>query len=138
MVNLSTKKVPVFKRSIFVLDGDKCSSLRNNRCPTIVFLPGKERPEDVFYKFLDSLAPDDDFWGGVGGYTKQVCFRDRPEIHPDRKIMKEWFRDQKPYWGSRGCSKLFNRWKKNNLEAVAQFRKDFSAILTKFDKDSEQ
>jgi predicted ATP-dependent endonuclease of OLD family len=138
LARLSQKKVPVFKRSIFVLDGDKSSSLKNSRCPRIIFLPGNERPENVFYKFLGGLDPDDEFWGGVGGYTKQVCFRDCPEIHPDRNVMKEWFRNQKPYWGSRGCSKLFNRWKKINPEAVIQFRTNFLNILDKLHRNSDQ
>jgi predicted ATPase len=138
LIRLSEKKVPVFKRSIFVLDGDQNSTLRNSKCPRIIFLPGNERPENVFYSFLDSLAPDDEFWGGVGEYTKQVCFSDCPVKHSDRNVMKEWFKNQKPYWGSRGCSKLFNRWKKSNTEAVVRFKEDFLNALDKLNTIIEQ
>jgi predicted ATPase len=128
LVTIANKKIAVFKRTIFVLDGDKSQALRRNKCPRVILLPGRERPENIFYRFLKGLPPGDTFWSGTGNYTKQVCFKDLLNISQDRTIMKEWFTIQKPCWGH-GCSKLFNRWKQDNNAATISFREDFTLIL---------
>jgi len=128
LVTIANKKIPILKNSIFVLDGDQNKSLKRNRCPRVLLLPGDSRPEDVFYNFLRNLKGNDSFWGGTGGYTQQVCFRDQPTISIDRKIMKNWFKAQSIYWG-RGCSKLFNRWKKDNAVLVKNFKAEFEETL---------
>ena len=128
LVTIANKKIAVFKRTIFVLDGDKSQALRRNKCPRVILLPGRERPENIFYRFLKGLPPGDTFWSGTGNYTKQVCFKDLLNISQDRTIMKEWFTIQKPCLGH-GCSKLFNRWKQDNNAATISFREDFTLIL---------
>jgi len=130
LVYIANKKIPVFKNSIFVLDGDQNSALRNNKCPRVLLLPSDKRPEDIFYIFLRKLPANDSFWGGTGGYTQQVCFRDLPNINNDREVMKNWFRNQSQYW-RKGCSKLFNRWKRNNQQLAENFKKEFENTLKK-------
>ncbi len=130
LVNIANKRIPVLENSIFVLDGDQNKSLKNNKCPRVLLLPGIKRPENLFYEFLRSLPANDIFWGNTGGYTQQVCFRDQPSISSDRDIMKRWFRTQSVYWG-RGCSTLFNRWKKENNKEISEFKKEFEETLNK-------
>jgi len=128
MLNIANKRIPVFRQSIFVLDGDRHRSLVRNRCPRVILLPGGNRPENIFHEFLKSLPPNDKFWGTTGGYTKQFCFRNQPNISTDRSVMKSWFNSQKPYWG-RGCSKLFNRWKEANPVLADTFKAGFEDII---------
>jgi len=128
LVDIANKRIPVFSRSIFVLDGDKKASLKRNKCPRVILLPGKDRPENIFHEFLRKLPPNDDFWGQAGGYTQQLCFKDHPNINQDRNVMKRWFNGQAPYWG-RGCSKLFNRWKELNPVIADTFRAEFEDII---------
>lgn len=128
LVDLANKRIPVFCRSIFVIDGDQNQALKRNKCPRVILLPGKNRPENIFHDFLEKLPPDDKFWGTAGGYTKQFCFRDQPNINTDRNVMKRWFNNQKLYWG-RGCSKLFNRWKEANPVLANTFKAEFEDII---------
>ena len=130
LVNLANKKAPSFKKSIFVLDGDQEKSLKRNRCPRIILLPEDDRPENIFYNFLKKLPPNYKFWEKTGGYTKQVCFRDRPNLHTDRTIMKKWFNNQQPFWGV-SYSKIFNRWKEDNQKVAEKFKDDFLNIINK-------
>jgi predicted ATPase len=130
LVDIANKRIPVFYRSIFVLDGDKKQALKRNNCPRVILLPGQSRPENIFHEFLRSLPADDKFWGSVGGYTQQLCFKDQPKINPDRNIMKDWFKNQKSCWG-RGCSKLFNRWKEANPVLAHTFKAEFEDIIKK-------
>jgi ABC-type taurine transport system ATPase subunit len=133
LVYIANKKIPVFDESIFIVDGDQNSSLKNNKCPRVLILPGGKRPEDLFYEFLRNLPGNDPFWGNTGSYTPQVCFRDRPVISKDREAMKKWFNEQSKYWG-RGCSKLFNRWAKDNHSSIESFKKEFEETLKKVSK----
>jgi hypothetical protein len=128
LVTIANKRIPVFKLSIFVLDGDKSQALRRNKCPRVILLPGRERPENIFHKFLKGLPPDDNFWGGTGAYTKQVCFRDLANVSQDRAVMKQWFTIQKSHWGH-GCGRLLNRWKQDNNAAAISFKEEFEPIL---------
>ncbi len=129
LISLANFKIPDFKKSIFVLDGDQDKSLKNNKCPQVVLLPGKKSPENVFYDFLNGLEPKDEFWESTGGYTKQI-FKSNSPIKPgNRDTMKNWFKEQKPHWGARGCTKLFTRWKKTNEKLANNFKKEFEIIL---------
>ena len=137
LVYIANKKIPVLRDSIFILDADQNKALKNNKCPRVLLLPGDKRPENIFYEFLRGLpANDTTFWGGTGQYTPQFCFRDLPSISNDRVIMKKWFRSQVPYWG-RGCSKLFNRWKKSNEDIVKDFRGEFEKTFDKIIKNKD-
>ena len=117
-------------RSIIVLDGDMAKELTKRKLSNAITLPGNERPEDLFYKFLRSLEANDKFCGDTGGYTQQFCFKDVPKIG-DRVVMKKWFTNQLPYWGL-GAARLINRWKKENNEGMDKFIKSFKIVLDKF------
>lgn len=132
LVKLAEKKARIFRKSIFVIDGDQKNNkhLKRSKCPRIVFLPGNCRPENIFYDFLEILDPADRFWGGVGGHTKQVCFRDRPSSKTNRDDMKKWFVAQQPNWG-KCSSKLFNRWKYHERKESENFKNNFIKILQK-------
>ncbi|MDO8659243.1 MAG: AAA family ATPase [Candidatus Parcubacteria bacterium] len=128
LVDIANKRIQVFSRSIFVLDGDRNQSLKRNKCPRVMLLPGQNRPENVFYEFLKNLPSNDKFWGPTGGYTQQFCFKDRSNISQNRNDMKVWFNNQKPYWG-KGCNKLFNGWKEANPVLADTFKAEFEDII---------
>jgi len=134
LVNIANKKIPLLNKCVFVLDGDQQGSMRNNRCPRVVLLPGNERPENIFYNYLRALPADDTFWGGFGMYNQQLCFRDLPVISTEREVMKRWFRDQEKYWG-RGASRLFNKWKRDNESTVTKFVGLIKAALHRCGKE---
>lgn len=136
LVYIANKKIPVLQNSIFILDGDQNKALKNNKCPRVLLLPEDKRPEDIFYGFLRNLHANDIFWGRTGHYTQQVCFRDLANISDSRDTMKKWFRNQAGYWG-RGCSKLFNRWKKDNEKSADDFKKEFEKTLDKIIKNKD-
>lgn len=135
LLNLAKNKLPQFKRCIFVLDGDQRKKVDRRMSNQVVFLPGNERPENIFYKYLKSIDFSDDFWGKTGGYTKQVCFRDCVQISNNRVTMKKWFNNQKPHLG-KAYSKLFSRWKVDNEDAVSSFNGDFSKLVDAVEKNS--
>jgi len=128
LVDLANKRIPNFKRTVFVLDGDQNEALKRNRCPRVILLPGRNRPENIFHEFLRNLPPGDKFWESTGRYTQQLCFRDQATINQDRNVMKRWFNNQKLHWG-RGCSKLFNRWKEANPVIANTFKAEFEDII---------
>lgn len=128
LVQLANKKIPVFKNTIFVLDGDKGHAYKRNKCPRVSLLPGNKSPERHFYDYLKGLPQDHAFWGGVGGYTKQFCFKDRLNPSDNAEDMKRWFNGQRPHWG-KGCSKLFKQWKKDNSKVSAEFCDEFMGML---------
>lgn len=121
---IAKKKIPAFENSIIVLDGDAQNNRHNNK---IVFLPGKSRPEDILFRFLKELPKNDDFWGDMGGYTKQLCFKNR-STPSDRVQMKKWFNEQLPYWGT-NASRLLNKWKIANPADVDKFKNKFMTAL---------
>jgi dihydrodipicolinate synthase/N-acetylneuraminate lyase len=49
-------------------------------------------------------------------------------ISSDRNVMKNWFRNQSQYWG-RGCSRLFNRWKKEHFDEASEIKAEFEEML---------
>lgn len=119
---LAEKKIPEFNDAIILLDGD--SDIRRNKAKNLIKLPGDVSPERLMYNFLMNLPPDDEFWGELGGYTKQVFLRTSVNYN-DREAMKKWFYEEMKYWG-RGASRLFKRWIKENTDEVELFKKDMA------------
>lgn len=119
---LIRKKVPEFTDNIIILDGD--TKLQKN-CNNVIKLPGKDSPEFIVYDYLSNLSDNDEFWDAeLGGYNKQVCFKDYP-CKPDNRVeFKKWFKQQEIYWGQ-NCQKLISRWKKDNIEEYDKFIADF-------------
>ena len=127
LVELVRIKIPEFQSSLIILDGDVSESkIKNYR--NCVLLPGSGKsPEKLFYDYLQNLPDDDEFWSKeLGEYNKGVCFRDKNYTDglPNRVVAKEWFNEQKQHWG-RGCTRLINHWRKNNLEITDKFVNDF-------------
>ena len=129
LLTLHGYKIPEFTENLIILDGDQRSSAKN-----IISLPDsgqKFPPDQLLYHFLKELPESDDFWPGfkeMGGYTKQSCFLDYPNLNPSivevRKQYKDWYKSQKEYWG-RGSSKAYGRWKSDYSEQVSNFLEAF-------------
>jgi predicted ATP-dependent endonuclease of OLD family len=123
LLTLANKKIPAFKRSVIVLDGDKKPSVIKPNPRNVITLPGEDSPEKIMFNFLSGLEQNHPFWGNLGGYTKQVCFRDLKEIG-NRDVMKNWWKNQIKHWGVNG-RKLFSYWKSENAISIEKFNKEF-------------
>lgn len=119
--SLTQRKVPEFCESIIVLDGDTKTTYKN-----YCSLPGKnESPEKLLYNYLKSLDENDSFWDDVvGGYTKQVCFRNFGQMPQNREEFKKWFNEQLLLW-TRNKKKPIERWKKDNKKEEKTFQDNF-------------
>lgn len=129
--SLLEAKFPEFNSSIIVLDGDARTKFKGQHKPKLCFLPGQTRPENVIYEFIKDLDESDDFWdGGISGYKKQVFIQNSPSNTTDRNVMKDWFNNEKKYWGT-GSKKLFTRWltEDKNKKSALKFLKDFNKKL---------
>ncbi len=127
---MAESKHPIFRKMVFVLDGDCREKYLNKELPKrTVILPGECRPESMFYSFLNNLSDDDNFWNDIDNFTRQTCFSDYSE-GKDKGVVKRWFKDDKfkPFFG-KGYSKLFNRWKKDNKEKVLKFQDELKNSL---------
>lgn len=122
---LIRKGVPEFTDNIIILDGD--TKLPKNNINTMK-LPGKDSPECIFYDYLANLSDNDKFWDkGLGGYNKQVCFKEFTEKPNNRVDFKKWFKQQEEYWGQ-NCTKLISRWKEDNIKEYNKFVVDFVKV----------
>jgi hypothetical protein len=115
-----------FDRSIVLLDGDARKedadpkkAVKETAENTIVFLPGKVRPEDVINNFLKELPPNDIFWTNSNGYTKTVYLQEAMNLTDDREVMKKWWKEELPKWGPDG-ERVFNRWRELNAQEAQQ------------------
>lgn len=144
-INLYQHKFNEIKKNIVVLDGDandisKFKTLNKKIPENFMFLPGNCRPEEIFYKFLNSLNENHEFWRETE-YTKQKflnTYREEIEMKKDngdikeRELWKKWFNIEKRNWGSRECSRFFKYWKVENEKEVKDFQKKFINILNFF------
>lgn len=133
---LSRKKIPSFSypQSLIILDGD--TSLKGINTTNILLLPGRARPENVLAKYLHELSDHDGLWEECGrDYTKQFVFRDISynDILSNRDKAKQWFRNQKDYWG-RGSTRLITRWMEDNPEVEA-FLEEFDKTILKYEQE---
>ncbi|APH39956.1 AAA family ATPase [Methanohalophilus halophilus] len=132
---LSRKKVPSFSypESLIILDGD--ADLKGVNAKNILLLPGGTRPENILATYLYELSDSDEIWKEFDcDYTKQFVFKDIKyhEIIEDRDKAKQWFKNQKRYWG-RGSTRLINKWKENNPEVEA-FLEEFDKLILEYEK----
>lgn len=119
----------IFKKVYYVLDGDVKEKFKNKKTPPrTVFLPSNSRPETIFYTFVKNLSDEDEFWNDEKNFTKSTCFNNY--TNDGKGTHKSWFIDNtnKRNFGV-GYSKLFNRWKKDNLTQVESFLNDLRKIL---------
>lgn len=119
-------KVPEFMNNIILLDGDvKCAGnwVQYPKNRNIIMLPGDVFPEKLLYDFFFELDDNDEFWDNdLGGYSKQVCFRDFPNALKEKDHIKQWYRSQEKYVK---LGKLINYWKKEHPDLVEKFCGDF-------------
>jgi hypothetical protein len=133
LLQLANKRIPAFKKSVIVLDGDKLPSVAKPNPPNVIVLPGEDSPEKIMFRFLKSLPENHSIWGGLGGYTKLFCFKDLKEVS-DREKMKNWWKAQVPFWGVNG-RKLISFWKLENTKEVTKFNASFKKkIETAYNK----
>ena len=82
-------------------------------------------PEKLFYDYLKGLPDTDEFWSTeLDGHTKETCFRNHENTPANVDQYKNWYNEQKVYWG-RGCARLHKRWMKDYPQDVDRFRADF-------------
>lgn len=129
LADMASKNLSCLKRFIFILDGDSRNTQRFNRLKNVVFLPTNEVPETVFYKFLHGLSEDDRFWGGENIFYRDTCFSGFPNRNHTNEH-KKWFENNEENFG-KGSSRLLNRWKEDNQEAVQKFIKALKKALNR-------
>ncbi len=134
-IDLIKKGVPSFQfpKSLVIFDGDvlprKVAGMRNT-----LILPGNISPERVLARYLFGLPDSSRRWSEIGTqYSKQFAFRDfsLDEIINNRIKAKEWFRQQKPYWG-RGCKKVIDCWSSDNPTILTSFLSQYDAIVAQY------
>jgi len=125
LIEMANSKHPIFKATNFILDGDARVNHLNRKTPRTALLPGKNKPEKVLFDFIYSLDDNDEFWDNENNFTHQTCFGNFAD-----KNHKKWYNDEsnQRYFG-KGGSRLFNRWKKANQDAVEMFISDLIEII---------
>lgn len=135
-IELAEKRIPGFLHyeSIIILDGDTNSSTYQRKIKkhkNILVLPGSKSPEQLIALFLSSLDEESPVWEQIySGYEKQVAFRDHrfSKILQDRVAAKNWFNEQKQYWGV-NSSKVFKHVVAQHKEESDRFVESFLALL---------
>ncbi len=125
LIEMANSKHPIFKETNFLLDGDARINHKKQKNSKIAFLPGKYKPEKVFFDFIHSLDDNDIFWDQGNNFTHQTCFGNFSD-----KNHKRWFNDEsnQKYFG-KGNNRLFNRWKKDSKEEVNAFIAELNSII---------
>ena len=125
LIEMANSKHPIFKSTNFILDGDARINHQNRKTPKTAKLPGLHKPEKVFFDFVFALDDNDEFWDNDNNFTHQTCFGNFNDNNH-----KKWFNDEsnQRYFG-RSNSRLFNRWKKDNKEAVDEFINSLEKII---------
>jgi predicted ATPase len=118
-------KLTEFNDSIFILDGDKSNK---KHLKNVILLPGNERPENVFMDLLESLPLNDPFWINNYLYTKQVFKQNLSDLtngcYDNRIKMKDWFNNEKQYWGH-NARNIYKLWLEKNSDLAKKFVDDF-------------
>lgn len=135
MANLSRKGIRELQSVIFVADGDmKREWSQKSKVPTnVIFLPGDSRPETLIYRELFSRSESDSFWKKPNtSYTKRAALTSKGgrtiEKGDDKNWVKNWFQEQKPFWGREG-NRAFKAWVKSNPELCLEFCRSFIKLL---------
>ncbi len=125
LIEMANSKHPIFKATNFILDGDARVNHLNRNTPRTAILPGQYKPEKVLFDFIHNLDDNDEFWDNENNFTHQTCFGNFAD-----KNHKRWFNDEsnQRYFG-KGCSRLFNRWKKDNKDDTNKFINDLTEII---------
>lgn len=116
-----------FKDIRFILDWDVKLKYKKSTPPRTAFLPWLERPENIFYSFLNWLSDKDEFFNNESHYTKDICFNWFIWISTKEEY-KNWFKQNEKYFW-RNYSKLFNKWKKENKVELENFISNLKMII---------
>lgn len=135
LIQLINKKIPEFKNSLVVLDGDAKTKVNRLKLTNIVCLPSDIRPENLIFNFLNDLDESDEFWGGMGGYSKEYFIKTQPSCLNDRNSMKNWFNNNLEHWGTNG-KKVFSRWLQDHQEEAEQFNKELEVVINRLLKQN--
>ena len=126
---LIERKVPEFANSIVVLDGDKngvkdgIKESEKKKFRQVVFLPGKDCPEKLLFKFFHALREEDTFWDNDNStFTKQICFGQFPDEPTDTDGYKRWFNGQKNLSGVSMQSRMIRYWVRCHPDEVREFQ----------------
>ncbi len=128
---IAKRKIPDFKKSLIVLDGDTTGGNIEN----VICLPGDHGPDRIIYDFLHKTPPED-FSKISSKYTKQFCFKDLLRLETttqdkrSREKIKTWYKSQKKHWGRSG-NKVWKLWSEENEDVIKKFIEDFSKRLLK-------
>lgn len=142
LIELARKKISGFKfpESLIILDGDvKADTSKMKRISVqknLLVLPGNHSPERLLAEFLNHLSDASPIWGNIsGGYDKQFAFSNYSlkEIQSNRDKAKEWFNEQKQYWGKL-CANVINPWIAQNQAEVDNFVAQFENTLEMYKK----
>ncbi len=127
---LIERKVPEFANNIVVLDGDKngvkdgIKESEKRKFRQVVFLPGRDCPEKLLFKFFRVLAEGDDFWDNENStFNKQICFGQFSSEPTDTNGYKRWFEGQRNLSGVSMQSKMMRYWVKKHPDEVRVFRR---------------
>jgi AAA15 family ATPase/GTPase len=127
--DIAKKKIPDFKKSLIVLDGDTSNGRLNN----VICLPGNFGPDRLIYDFLRTC--DSAIFEKIKtGYTKQFCFRDvntldsSTDDNRTRDKLKRWYKDQRKNWGRSGTN-AWKFWVKQNQKEVDKFIEKFKKSI---------
>lgn len=129
IISMAESNHSIFKNVYYILDGDVKEKFKTKKIPPrTVFLPSNLRPETILYKFIKSLSDEDEFWDDDKNFTKSTCFD--KYTNDGKGVHKNWFSDStnKRFFGV-GYSRLFNRWKKDNLHEVEDFLNSIRKII---------
>ena len=124
---IAKKRIPDFKNSIIVLDGNSTAGGISN----VVTLPGNKGPDLLAYEMLKSLPENHDFWKRKKSYYKQYCFRELQSLDSttrrERKRIKvkKWYKSQRKYWGYL-ARYVWRMWIQKNNSEVEEFLKEIS------------
>lgn len=130
---MAESKNSLFKDVFFILDGDRRKEYESKKLPPrTVILPGNRPPEIIFYDFFYNLDASDSFWIETDSlnFSKQTCFQNY--CARDLSTAKKWFKEKelKTLFG-KGHSRLFDRWRKDNVELVVKFQEEFENVISK-------
>lgn len=133
LIEMSKSPNKVFNSLKYILDGDSRKrfteeELENNT--NIAFLPTNYSVESVMYHFVNSLSDEDTFWNEDLNLTKQMCFKDY-ENGTNQSVSKNWYEKEeniRDYFGE-NYSKLFDKWKANNVQLVNKFIEELKSMI---------
>ena len=88
-----------------------------------MFLPGKDCPEKLLFKFFHALREEDTFWDNDNStFTKQICFGQFPDEPTDTDGYKRWFNGQKNLSGVSMQSRMIRYWVRCHPDEVREFQ----------------